>query len=104
MPDEQPLADLISELWRAGQYPRRPMPEQSPCRSCGAPMLWVRTTAGNLMPLDLEPVPGGNIVLKDGLAHVLKGDLFEGMIDEGPRYVSHFVTCPEAAKHRRKKS
>ena len=33
----------------------------------------------------------------------LRGELFEQMMD-GPRYVSHFATCPNIEKHRRPKS
>lgn len=78
------------------------MPEASKCRSCGANILWVRTAAtGSLMPLDAIPVPDGNVVIKDGVAHALNGrDLFEPMLD-GPRYMPHHATCPEAAKHRK---
>ncbi len=82
----------------------KPMPERSPCRSCKAPLLWVRTAAfDSLMPLDADPVPDGNIVLIDGKAHVMKGDLFEPFIDDRPRYKSHHATCPEADKWRKKK-
>lgn len=79
------------------------MPEVSRCRSCGALVVWVRTEATNaLMPLDSAPKDGGNIVIKDGLARVMAGDLLDEVID-GPRYQSHFVSCPAAAKHRERK-
>ena len=77
------------------------MPEPANCRSCGALITWVRTTTGALMPLDADPVAGGNIVIKDGIAHTLKGDLFEEMLD-GLRYQSHFVSCPQHQKWRKK--
>lgn len=49
------------------------------------------------MPLDAEPVSGGNVFVgEDGLAHVLK----KGEAPVGRRYVSHFVTCPHAKKWR----
>lgn len=76
--------------------------DKAKCRECGAAIFWLRTTSGSLMPIDATPVEGGNIVIKDGVAHVLRGDLFEPMLD-GPRYQSHFVSCPEAAKHRKAK-
>ena len=79
------------------------MPEHSTCASCGAPILWVRTAATNsLMPLDFLPIASGNVVIKDGLAHVMKGDLFEEMM-AGERYQSHFVSCSNSQKHRKKK-
>lgn len=77
--------------------------QKGTCRSCGAPLLWIRTSAtDSLMPLDAEPVRDGNIILVDGKAHVMRGDLFEDML-EGPRYVSHHATCPQSAQHRRKR-
>ena len=54
------------------------------------------------MPLDMKPVESGNIAIKDGVAHVMSGDLFEEFID-GVRYQSHFATCPSAEKHRKGK-
>lgn len=71
------------------------------CRSCGAPVVWVLTEGGNRMPVDPDPVEGGNIVLtreneSDGtpLAAYAKAD--PGVM----RHVSHFATCPSAAQHR----
>jgi hypothetical protein len=69
----------------------------SACRSCGASITWHPTPAGNLMPVDAEPVEGGNLVVVNGVA------LTAGMLDEGPRYVSHFATCPDADEHRHKR-
>ena len=69
------------------------------CRDCSANLSWARTTKGFRLPLDLEPVENGNIWLdEDGVAHVLtKGETPPA----GPLYVSHFATCPDAAKARR---
>jgi hypothetical protein len=78
------------------------MPQLGNCRSCGAELIWVRTAAtGTLMPLDAKPAEDGNTVIKDGVAHVLKGDLFEEFLD-GPKHKSHFATCPAASAWRRK--
>jgi hypothetical protein len=46
------------------------------------------------MPVDPEPVAEGNVVLVDGLA-VVGG---EGE----PRYTSHFATCPDAKRWRKR--
>jgi hypothetical protein len=71
----------------------------STCRSCGAAITWTVTVAGKRMPVDLEPVPGGNIDLVNGTAHVHGlSDAPDGLT---PRYVSHFVTCPHADSHRK---
>lgn len=54
------------------------------CRSCGAPIIWLRTRSGSNMPVDADTVPLG---------------------DDGPFdpkvHTSHFATCPHAREHRR---
>ena len=49
------------------------------------------------MPLDLKPVPGGNVEIVDGVVHVVTAQASTA------RRVSHFATCPEAGKFRRRK-
>jgi hypothetical protein len=70
----------------------------SVCRSCGAEIRWSITETGKRIPLDPDPSPTGNIRLDFTTAHVLRAD------DDyqGPRYVSHFATCPNASAHRRR--
>ena len=77
------------------------------CDSCGAAILWTLTRTGKSMPVDEEPHPDGNVVLRrDGgkgplIAHVLsKGDHVDVMTK---LHRSHFATCPHAARHRRRK-
>lgn len=72
------------------------------CRACGAPIRWVIGASGKRNPVDMEPVPDGNIAIdEDGVARYdsRRSPLPEGM----PRYVSHFVTCPEAGRFRRER-
>ncbi len=72
------------------------------CRSCGASIMWAVTSKGRKpIPLNPEPVEGGNIVLHRGLAIIEKNG--ERFGDGEPHYVSHFATCPNAAKHRNRK-
>jgi hypothetical protein len=72
----------------------------SQCKTCGKEIVWAKTITGKSIPLDAEPDPGGNIVLMDwGLALVVKPSEHPGR----PRYLSHFVTCPDAGKHRKAK-
>lgn len=53
------------------------------------------------MPLDAEPRPDGNIYIEGDKAHVYPaGSLFPA---PGPLHLSHFVTCPNADQHRRRK-
>ena len=78
----------------------------SVCRSCGAPVVWAVTVTGAMMPVDRDPVDGGNIDLVHSgdasgtpTAHVLSES--QPTLYGGDRYVSHFATCPNAAEHRR---
>lgn len=50
------------------------------------------------MPLDQEPCADGNIAVEGDVARVLK----KGEEYDGPRYKSHFATCPAAAAFRRR--
>lgn len=70
----------------------------SSCRSCGAPMLWVRTPAGRPMPLDPEPSEDGNVEIVDGLAVVHH----QPPLDHGDLYTPHFATCPDGATWSRR--
>ncbi len=79
------------------------MAEKARCRSCGAQIIWATTAAGHVIPLDAEPVENGNISLADGKAIVVdKGSLFETVVG-GPYYQSHFASCKDAEKWRKRK-
>jgi hypothetical protein len=67
----------------------------STCRTCRAPILWAKTLTGIPIPLDPEPVDGGNVELQNGVAHVVKPE--PGV----KRLVSHFTTCAHAKLWRR---
>ena len=54
------------------------------CRSCGAPITWLRTRSGKRMPAD-DP---GRV-------------LTENQLFDLKAHVSHFATCPQAAAHRK---
>jgi hypothetical protein len=68
--------------------------------------------SGKAMPLDAEPNPDGNVFRhSDGQkAAVLTADEIKAVIGEvgsdvnANRYTSHFATCPNAAKHRKKEA
>ncbi len=82
-------------------------PETSPCKSCGAPILWTVTAAGRRMPVDAEPSDIGNIEVSGGLvlhATTIAGhDLVRARAVGFPLYLSHFATCPNASTHRNPK-
>jgi hypothetical protein len=67
--------------------------------------VWAKTSGGKNMPLDPEPVSDGNIVrgafIEAGRA-VFTATPYNAEHHAGhKRYRSHFVTCPNAAEHRR---
>ncbi len=67
----------------------------SRCRSCGAEIQWVPTEKGKLNPI--EPSEGGNIALQ----MELDGSETAVVVAAGTgTHVSHFATCPQAAKWR----
>ena len=67
----------------------------STCSSCHAPVIWAKTTTGKAIPLNPEPIIGGNIELTDGVARVVKPHPAVKL------YVSHFATCAQADAHRK---
>lgn len=72
------------------------------CRSCGAPIRWVKTEAGKAMPLDAEPAVDGNICLEDGVAHYVPRH--DNDSKAGPYFKSHFATCPQRKQWRKKEA
>lgn len=80
----------------------------SVCRSCSARIRWANTTTGSTMPVDADPDPNGNVTLlvdentRRTMAHVATGDELARARAAGEAHMSHFVTCPDAGKHRRR--
>lgn len=71
------------------------------CQSCGAAILWAKTSKGKPIPLDAKPREDGNVVLEpNGVAFVI-GPLERVQRGRETRYVAHFSTCPHADEHRR---
>ncbi len=64
------------------------------CFSCRAPVVWSRTEKGRAMPLDVDKVSNGNVHLAAGVAKYVPAGTGQ--------YVSHFVTCPQATKWRKR--
>jgi hypothetical protein len=78
--------------------------QSATCRSCGGSIRWVLTGKGRRMPVDPDPVDNGNVTLAvvAGVVHAtVHGDATG--ITGVARYISHFATCPEAHKHRRRR-
>lgn len=73
------------------------------CGSCGAPIVMAisRMDGTKTMPVDPKPSDKGNLKLW------LDGGTMRVAVDNRPaagtRWVSHFVTCPDAKKWRKKR-
>lgn len=80
------------------------------CSSCGAPIIWAKTATGKAIPLDAKPEK--RLVLfdhdQDGrpiLAAIINpakplGNNVVALVHE--TFQTHFVSCPNAAKHRKR--
>lgn len=82
------------------------MTASSACRSCRRPLLWLRTGGGKHMPVDPDPVLGGNLLAdtRRGTVEVVHEQARIDAEERGePLYVSHFVTCPNADEHRQRR-
>ena len=75
------------------------------CRTCGARLLWIRTTAGKSMPCDPDPVKywdgtGAMLITVDGRAISCSTES-KGIPAKGEGFVPHWATCPTASRHKR---
>lgn len=74
------------------------------CRACGYRIRWIRTKNGKSMPCNAQAVrftPGGGpetFVTEDG--KVERGRRRQD--GEKTGYISHFATCPEADRFRKR--
>ncbi len=82
--------------------------EVVPCKSCGAPVTWVRTARGADMPVNALGDPAGNLLVTDGddrpTSQAASRDLptWPGVLSlRVMRTTSHFATCPNAKYHRK---
>lgn len=86
-------------------------PDFARCRSCGAQVLWVLTGNGKRMPLDATPSAAGNMFVftPDNPDAALIAEsttstsarASAARVEDRPRFLSHFATCPNAAQHRK---
>lgn len=66
------------------------------CKRCHATIRWLRTENGRAMPVDADPDESGNVVLRDGYAHVLRKD--EPKPANTALLMPHFATCGKQPK------
>ncbi len=79
------------------------------CRSCGRQIMWIKTKAGKNMPCDPEIITykaaaGGRERIVTTNGEVRSAELVESGTPgaDGFGYISHFATCTNAGRHRRK--
>ena len=65
------------------------------CRSCGAPIRWVKTRTGKSMPVDFA---GERRMVERERRHDPR--LIDPVFEMRDTYVSHFATCPDAKRWR----
>lgn len=80
------------------------------CRGCGAPIEFIKTPTGKMLPVDQQTInfiPGSGkgerkFVTDQGrvVSGIPVGDAHEGGYEIG--YVPHWATCPEADKFRKR--
>lgn len=64
------------------------------CRSCQAPVIWVKSSKGKNVPIDGDELE---------ITNIAKGGWVDLKTEKTPdgRFVCHFATCPNADEHRR---
>ena len=55
------------------------------CRSCSAPIIWMKTKNFKTIPVDYDSVEDLELMFEPG------------------KHVSHFATCPNASNHRKRR-
>lgn len=73
----------------------------SQCRSCDAEILWCKTLKGKSIPVDPDPVKGGNLELVLQSATKPPRVVIHTSDPNITRHISHFATCPNAKEHRK---
>ncbi len=68
------------------------------CAECGQPIIWVMSLSGNPIPIDPEPVKGGELLIICNRSQPPLGEILTKIYGPEPRYRSHVRTCPKAAK------
>ncbi|MCC8049584.1 MAG: hypothetical protein LIP10_02860 [Clostridiales bacterium] len=78
------------------------------CRSCGAPIVWIRTRTGRPMPCDAKAVnyltkPGGPDKIVTPAGDVISCEIVHSPAEAtGWGYIPHWSTCNDPDKFRRR--
>lgn len=73
------------------------------CKGCGAPIRWTKTAKDKNMPIDDEPNSGGRFVIEGDDEPPKVRFLRENEDYAGDRFTSHFETCSERDRFRKKR-
>lgn len=82
-------------------------PKFGRCKGCGAPIVWIESVNGKMIPCDAALVqfvvhPGGSLRIVQQNGSVVTAEREQDVEKmDGVGYVSHFSTCPRAAEFRR---
>ena len=77
------------------------------CRGCGAPILWITTTAGRSMPCDpvvvsYNPLPDGKDKIVTPNGEVVSCEIVASSPEAaGVGYRPHWATCPQARRFKK---
>lgn len=99
-------AALAMEHPRPEDPPELPTVKRCSSEKCRARIRWAETEKGKRISLDAEPDPEGDFILTwnrdrgEWIARKVWGDAAEGQ----PRYTTHFATCPDADRFRRRRA
>lgn len=74
-------------------------PKSTPCRSCGAEMIWIMTPTGKPMPLSVASKEKRWRVVQ-GIESIAASAETRGYLED--TYISHFADCPNADDFRKK--
>lgn len=78
------------------------------CRSCGDPIVWIKTKAGKSMPCNALPIryrakPGGDTKIVTEAGDVVCCEAFADPAEAtGWGYIPHWATCNAPEKFRKK--
>ena len=79
------------------------MAEIAKCSTCGRAIIWTSSPTGARLPLDARPATGYYLRPEPGDPTPHAEPLKVAVNGEALRiYVSHFMTCPQAADHSRR--
>lgn len=75
----------------------------TPCRKCQRPIVWTRDRSGFRFPVDAAPVSTGRFDVFARGRDLVSREIRPDERFDGPRFASHFLTCPEGSESKRER-